>query len=203
MQSTISKILKEINEKKQELSKEYDKIKEKYDFEFIKGKIIFSDEQKQKYKKEKKSIFDTIFTAQVREILSIPFIYGMIIPFIVLDIFLFVYQNTAMRLYKIPLAKRKDYVVFDRKFLGYLNVIEKINCLYCSYGNGLLAYAREVAARTERYWCPIKHAKKRLGSHNWEQLFADYGDSKGFRELYSEEKNYEKEIEITKENSAK
>ena len=46
-----------------------------------------------------------------------PFIYFMIIPTIVLDIFLFIYQQTAIRLYKIPLVKRSDYLIFDRKQL--------------------------------------------------------------------------------------
>jgi hypothetical protein len=85
----------------------------------------------------------------------------MIIPALILDIFLFVYQQTAMRLYKIPLAKRSEYIVFDRKHLKYLNLMQKINCLYCSYVNGLFSYAVEVAGRTERYWCPIKAARRK------------------------------------------
>jgi hypothetical protein len=36
--------------------------------------------------------------------------------------------------------------------------IEKINCAYCSYANGAIASVREMASRTEIYWCPIKHA---------------------------------------------
>jgi hypothetical protein len=45
----------------------------------------------------------------------------MLIPAFILDICLFIYQNTAMRLYRIPLAKRSDYIVYDRKELAYLN----------------------------------------------------------------------------------
>ena len=90
---------------------------------------------KNRLKKQKKSILDTFFGAEFREILSIPFIYLMLIPAIILDIFLFIYQQTAIRLYKIPLVKRSDYIVFDRKSLAYLNFIQKINCMYCSYFN--------------------------------------------------------------------
>jgi hypothetical protein len=43
-------------------------------------------------------------------------------------------------------------MIFDRTHLAYLNLVEKINCAYCSYGNGLAAYLREIAARTEQYW---------------------------------------------------
>lgn len=45
------------------------------------------------------------------------------------------------------------------------------------YTNGLIAYAREILARTEQYWCPIKHAHKVLGTHDRYALFLDYGDA--------------------------
>jgi len=109
----------------------------------------------------KKSVWDSIFSARVREVLSMPFIYMMIVPAIILDFFLFVYQNTALRLYKVPLVKRSEYIIFERKHLDYLNWIQKINCLYCSYINGLFSYAVEVAGRTEKYWCPIKYASRK------------------------------------------
>lgn len=31
----------------------------------------------------------------------------------------------------------RPYVVFDRRHLAYLNAIEKLNCAYCEYGNGV------------------------------------------------------------------
>jgi hypothetical protein len=73
-----------------------------------------------------------------------PFIYMMIIPTLIIDIFLFVYQQTCFRLYGIPLVKRRDYITAERKHLDYLNWIQKINCLYCSYVNGIFSYAVEV-----------------------------------------------------------
>jgi hypothetical protein len=42
---------------------------------------------------------------------------------------------------------------------------------------GLIAYATEIAARTEQYWCPIKHARKVLGTHARYQRFLTYGES--------------------------
>jgi len=32
----------------------------------------------------------------------------------------------------------------DRHHLAYLNVIEKLNCEYCGYANGVFAYVREI-----------------------------------------------------------
>jgi hypothetical protein len=59
----------------------------------------------------------------------------MIIPALFLDLMLFIFQQTAFRLYRIPIVERKEYIINDRKQLDYLNMIQKINCMYCSYFN--------------------------------------------------------------------
>jgi hypothetical protein len=77
---------------------------------------------------------------------------------------------------------RRAYFVIDRHELAYLNGIEKVNCTFCSYANGLLAYVREVAARTEHYWCPIKNARAIPAPHHRYHFFLDYGDAEGYRQ---------------------
>ena len=62
-----------------------------------------------------------------------------------------------------------------------LNAIEKANCTFCSYANGVIAYVREIAARTEQYWCPIKHARAVPAPHARYHRFLDYGDARGYR----------------------
>lgn len=194
MRSKINQILEEIDRKKQDLKKEYTRLMDKYDFSFNKWKIVFWEKTRQLNKKLKKSIIETIFTAQIREIISIPFIYSMIFPAIFIDFMLFIYQQTAFRLYWIPLVKRKDYIIYDRKQLDYLNLIQKINCIYCSYFNWLMSYSVEIAGRTEKYWCPIKNAKKTMWWHNWEKYFADYWDANWFKETFSEKDQFFKEL---------
>ena len=83
--------------------------------------------------------------------------------------------------YGIPRVRRRDYFAFDREQLAFLNAVEKINCAYCAYANGLLAYVREIASRTEEYWCPIKHARRLLGTHPRYAGFVDYGDADAYR----------------------
>jgi hypothetical protein len=87
-------------------------------------------------------------------ILTAPVIYFGVVPFLLLDLFMSVYQAICFPLYGIPKVRRADYLVFDRGRLQYLNLVERINCSYCSYGNGLLAWSREISARTEQHWCP-------------------------------------------------
>ena len=198
MKSTISRILQEIENKRKELAEEYERINKKYNFEYIKWKITFSKEQKIENKKKKRSFWQTTKSTTFREYLSIPFIYSMMIPAVILDLFLFMYQQTAMRLYRIPLVKRSDYITLERKHLDYLNWVEKLNCIYCSYVNWLFAYAVEIAWRTEKYWCPIKHAKKMTSSHNWEKYFADYGDADWFKEVFRKNQEFYQDEKETK-----
>lgn len=176
MGSTIREILAKIEALNSDLREEYERLAWKYGFSFQKKKIIFLDEFRKRNKSFRFPVWKYAIPTNLRHFLSIPFIYGMIIPTIILDIFLTIFQWTAFSLYRIPKVKRSDYIVYERRFLDYLNLIQKINCLYCSYVNGVFAYAVEIGARTERYWCPIKAANKPKFSHGWYRDFADYGN---------------------------
>lgn len=118
--------------------------------------------------------------SRVQNVLSAPIIYGMIIPLGLLDFCITIYQMLCFPLYRVPKVRRSNFIVIDRHQLSYLNIIEKINCVYCDYVNGIIAYAREVTARTEQYWCPIKHARKVLDSHKRYAQFLDFGDSENY-----------------------
>ena len=96
-----------------------------------------------------------------------------------MDLTVTTYQNVCFRLYGISLVKRSKYVVMDRHELAYLNGIEKFNCLYRGYGNGVIFYTREIIARTEQYWCPIKHARRVVGTHRRYANFDACGDAEG------------------------
>ena len=114
--------------------------------------------------------------------LTEPVIYAGWVPFLLMDLFVTLYQHLCFPIYGIPKVKRSEYLVFDREDLPYLNLIEKFNCFYCSYGNGVAAYTREVSARTEQYWCPIKHARRVRAAHDRYPKFFDYGDAEAFRQ---------------------
>jgi hypothetical protein len=113
-------------------------------------------------------------------LLTMPLIYGMALPLMVLDLSVSLYQLGCFTAWGIQRVRRRDYVVIDRHRLGYLNLVQKLNCVFCGYGNGVIAYAREITARTEQYWCPIKHALKIKGGHDRYRAFQAYGDAEGY-----------------------
>lgn len=111
-----------------------------------------------------------------------PLIYAMVVPFVLLDASVSVYQAICFRAWGIRRARRREYFAIDRHRLPYLNALERLNCLYCSYANGVIAYVREIAARTEQHWCPIRHARLIRGAHHRYPGFAGYGDARGYRD---------------------
>jgi hypothetical protein len=151
-------------------------------YELREGKIWFSEEMKREHRKLKTSLVRYVLHSRLLAILTAPFIYAVIIPFLLLDLFVSVYQAVCFPVYGIPKARRRDYISLDRNRLRYLNAFEGFNCLYCSYGNGVLAYAVEVAGRTEQHWCPIKHARRVQNTHDRYSHFLPYGDASSYRE---------------------
>lgn len=147
----------------------------------IEGKRVeFEHVVKDAHVKLKRGVFRWFLTVRPQNYLTAPIIYGMGVPLALADLTVSLYQLSCFPIYGIAKARRADYIVFDHQHLAYLNVIEKFHCLYCSYASGVLAYAREVTARTEQYFCPIKHARKMLSAHRRYAYFLDYGEAEDF-----------------------
>lgn len=144
----------------------------------VKGKRVeFEASVQNAHRRLKTGFLRWVVTYRPQNFLTGPIIYSMIVPLLILDLCVSFYQATCFPIYRIAKLRRADYIVFDRQQLQYLNFIEKFHCTYCAYGNGLIAYVGEIVARTEEYFCPIKHAHKVLGRHARYARFLDYGDA--------------------------
>ena len=146
-------------------------------FEINGKRVEFEDSVKAAHRLLKTNFFRWLVNDRPQNLLTGPIIYGMIVPLLLLDLCVSFYQWTCFPIYGITRVRRADYLVFDRRQLEYLNFIEKFHCTYCEYGNGLMGYMREILARTEAYFCPIKHAKKVIGTHARYNQFLAYGDA--------------------------
>jgi hypothetical protein len=186
MSNRLNEILGEIRELERSVQEEMKRKEEELRYRVRKGKVIFEGEVAELHKKASRSLFRYIVTAPLLTILSAPVIYAMIFPALLLDLCLWIYQTICFRVYRVPVVKRRDHIILDRHYLQYLNFLERLNCDYCSYFNGLASYATEIAARTEQYWCPIKHASGIAGRHSRYHLFFDYGDAAAYHERLSE-----------------
>ena len=146
-----------------------------------KGRAFFEEEILRRHRELRTRLSTYVLNARPSVVLTAPIIYAVIVPLVLLDLFVTVYQSVCFPVYGIPKVRRREYLIFDRHHLAYLNALEKLNCAYCSYANGLIAYVREIAGRTEQYWCPIKHDRRVIGAHPGYAAFMDYGDADGYR----------------------
>jgi hypothetical protein len=145
------------------------------------GRAWFEKELERAHRRLRQSIPSYVWQGSLLSLLTAPVVYSLLVPLAVLDVWVWAYQWVCFPIYGIRRVPRRGYFVMDRRRLAYLNGIEKVNCTFCSYANGLIAYVREVAARTEQYWCPIKHARAFRAPHDRYHVFFDYGDAEGYR----------------------
>lgn len=178
MKDRIDELLGRIRALQDELDGEYRRARE----DWARKKADLADELVRQQRRYKTGLLRYLLRSRALVILTAPVIYIGWVPFALMDLFVTLYQWICFPVYRIPRVRRSDYVVFDRADLPYLNLIEKFNCLYCSYGNGVAAYTREVAARTEQYWCPIKHARHIRAAHDRYPRFFDHGDAEAYRQ---------------------
>jgi len=185
MDKKIGGLLERLAEVERELEKalgeELEKKQKDFRYRIEKKKILFEEEMKRVNKGIRQGVVAFLLTSPLKSLLVAPVIYSLYLPLFLLDAWIGLYQAVCFRAYGIPGVRRADYIVLDRGGLNYLNYIEQFNCNYCGYANGLISYAREVAARTEQYFCPIKHARKILGTHDRYRNFFDFGDGESYR----------------------
>lgn len=149
----------------------------------IKGKRVeFEQSIREAHRRLKTGFFRWLVAYRPQNLITGPIIYSVIVPLALLDLCVSLYQATCFPIYGVVKVRRGDYIVFDRQQLEYLNFIEKFHCTYCAYGTGLIAYVAEIVARTEEYFCPIKHARKMLGTHARYARFLEYGDAADYEQ---------------------
>ena len=145
------------------------------------GKVRFTDEARAGHKRWIKNFGRYIRDSRFLIVLTAPVIWACLIPIVLLDLTMRIYQGVCFPIYGIPKVRRRNYVLLDRRHLAYLNWVEKLNCEYCGYANGVVAWSGEIGVRTEQYWCPIKHALRMKSIHSRYRMFFDYGDAEHYR----------------------
>jgi hypothetical protein len=181
MNNRIKEILAQITALEDEVEDILHARQEEVIYRLKDGKIRLRKDIEAAQRKFRTGTIQWLLETRPQNLATAPFIYGMIVPFALLDLCISLYQAVCFPLYGINKVKRRNYIIIDRHHLGYLNIFEKFHCVYCGYANGLLGYAREIAARTEQYWCPIKHASRVLDKHTRYHNFVDYGDAEAYQ----------------------
>ena len=181
MVTDINGLIAEIRRLQDEMERRWEALRQQFQYTLEGRKVRFAAEVRQLHRRSRVGILRYLRETPFRHIATAPVIYAMVVPLALVDVALMLYQHTCFRAYGIQRVMRRDYLVIDRHHLDYLNGIEKLNCMYCGYANGLMSFAQEVVARTEQFWCPIKHARRVRGRHDRYYAFSDYGDAQAYQ----------------------
>jgi hypothetical protein len=202
MADKLDMLIGKMRELELELAREIQRKEGEFFYEVRKRKVIFEAQTKARHKNLVKRIHRTVLDSKPLILVTAPVIWAILVPFALLDLAISSFQAVCFPIYGIPKVKRRDYIIVDRHHLSYLNLIEKLNCFYCSYANGMLAYAAEMAGRVEQYWCPIKHALKLKSMHSRYGEFFDYGNAEDYRGRVEQIRRKFEDLEQESDHSA-
>jgi hypothetical protein len=188
MRPEIRELLDRIRTLESELDAQLAERRRAFGYRMRQGRVVISRKVRARQAALKIGIRRYLVDSGVLAVLTAPFIYIVVLPIAALDAAASLYQAVCFPVYGLRRVRRRAYVVFDRHRLPYLNAIQKLNCLYCAYANGVLAYVSEIASRTEQYWCPIKHAERVAGTHRRYDGFLEYGDVTNYPESLGEQR---------------
>jgi hypothetical protein len=181
MPAPVDDLLERIGALERELEGELNRSRADWRYRIERGRVRFEQGAREAQRRFRQGVLRFLRESYIPSVLTAPVIYSLVVPVALLDLWVTIFQAICFRAYGIALVERSRFVVIDRQYLSYLNAIEKLNCVYCGYTNGVFGYVREVAARTEQYWCPIRHARRVRAAHAHYREFVAYGDAEGYR----------------------
>ena len=110
---------------------------ERLEYRIEGSKIRFEENLRKIHHELKTGVLPWLRDSELRNVISAPFIYAMIVPLALLDIFVTAYQAICFPLYRIPKVRRSSYVVLDRHHLGY-----RVSGCLCPNPDSLASVAR-------------------------------------------------------------
>jgi hypothetical protein len=186
MSDKLDSLLGQMRELEKEMLRELTRKETEFLYKVEKKKVHFTEEAKTQHKKLMTRLHRYLLNSRLTVVVTTFVIWTVLPAVALLDLVVSFYQFICFPIYEIPKVVRGDYVLFDRHRLAYLNILEKLNCEYCAYVNGILAYVGEVAGRTEQHFCPIRHALRIKTVHSRYKNFFDYGDAEHYRQKIEE-----------------
>jgi hypothetical protein len=195
MKEILDTLLEEMRLLEQRILAETKRKEQEFFYAISQGKVRFTEKANTRNKLLARKFLSYLRGSTFWVLATTPIIWCCLIPIVLIDVTMMAYQAICFPIYGIPKIRRRDYILLDRRQLAYLNWAEKLNCEYCGYANGVLAGATEIAARTEQYWCPIKHALRMKSMHSRYRFFFDYGDADHYRQQLEQVRKSFEDIE--------
>ena len=116
--SLLEDILERLHATEQELENEFERLleekRERFHYTLRRGKVVFERGVQSLQRQHRIGVWRYFRQAPIVYILSAPMIYGMIVPLVILDASVTLYQHICFRIYGISRVRRGDYLIIDR-----------------------------------------------------------------------------------------
>src|SRR5674476_1487837 len=118
MNDKIRQLLKQISSLETELSKALEEHESRIHYKIEGKRVVFEHAIKEAHRKLKPRMNFLIwfFTVRPKNFLTMPIIYGMLVPLALLDLCISLYQLTCFPIYGITRVKRANYILIDRQY---------------------------------------------------------------------------------------
>lgn len=135
-----AELLERIRVLEHEVASALDDKQRRFRYRIAGGRVRFDEEVARRHAQLRTWLPSYLYHSRLLAVITAPLVYACLVPFVLADLFVSLYHAICFPVYGVPRVRRSDYFVFDRGRLKYLNLLERVNCVYCSYANGLLAY---------------------------------------------------------------
>ncbi len=102
MTNPMQEILQRIEALQDQLEEEISKRREAFRYQVENGRIVFEDEARRRHRELRVRFLVFIRRTRPMVVLTAPVIYSLIIPFVILDIFVTIYQAICFRCMGFP-----------------------------------------------------------------------------------------------------
>jgi hypothetical protein len=129
MSDDVQDLIDRLREIEDALESQFEARRKIFHYELKKKKAVFEASIVAQHREIKTGVLRFLKNAPILSLLTAPFIYGLIVPLVFLDLNVILFQWICFPVWGLSPVRRSDYLVIDRQYPAYLNGIQKLNCV--------------------------------------------------------------------------
>jgi len=110
MNPQINEFLDRIRQLEVDIEQEVQRRRQQFQADFDQRKVKFEHEVLNQQRRFKQGVVNYLLTSDWRHLLTMPLIYPVLLPMLLLDVMVSLYQWVCFPLYSMPRVKRSDFL---------------------------------------------------------------------------------------------
>ena len=137
LDADIEETVRRLMRLEDELERKFAAQRERFHYHLEEKRAVFEAEALRRHKRIRTGLLTFLRKSPFATIIVAPAVYGLILPIALLDLGVYIFQLVCFSAWGMARIDRSEFVIVDRHRLANLNGIEKLNCAYCGYANGV------------------------------------------------------------------